>query len=154
MTRDTSRNPYYLNLRIRDDELRKVVVPLEKSLDTAKVIYPVVLVISIFASALLCYLLLVKQRSQIALMQMLGMKKKDIYFSQVLGNVLLIELGILMGALLYFTVVPKEGVILPGDLLLFQTVYLFVSFIVIHMTIRNIISTKPLELLQEEIGKN
>ena len=150
---------FKLRLQIMDDELRKVIGPLEKNLGILEVVYPIIFGLTIVLSLVFSLLTIFRKTRDVAIFRMLGIKKSEVVKMLLLEGLLIPVIGIILGFLvmriftepMYEISIATYGVI--------GGAYLAGTIIGLFFAIRNVIKKKPLELLQvkeleEQIWQN
>jgi ABC-type antimicrobial peptide transport system permease subunit len=82
---------------IWDEELRIVIAQLDKNLSLLKVLYPVVISVSVLIGAGLCFLLLLQATREAAILRVLGTTRTAVRLALILEPVFLSILGVLLG---------------------------------------------------------
>ena len=139
---------FKLRLQIMDDELRKVIGPLEKNLGILEVVYPIIFGLTIVLSLVFSLLTIFRKTRDVAIFRMLGIKKSEVVKMLLLEGLLIPVIGIILGFLvmriftepMYEISIATYGVI--------GGAYLAGTIIGLFFAIRNVIKKKPLELLQ------
>jgi hypothetical protein len=85
-----------LRFMIWDEELRVVVAQLDKNLSLLKVLYPVVIGVSVLIGAGLCFLLLQATR-EAAIMRVLGTTRMSVRLALIIEPLVLSILGVVLG---------------------------------------------------------
>jgi ABC-type antimicrobial peptide transport system permease subunit len=86
-----------LNFVIWDEELRIVVAQLDKNLSLLKVLYPVVIGVSVLIGAGLCFLLLLQATREAAILRVLGTTRTAVRLALIIEPLILSILGGLLG---------------------------------------------------------
>jgi hypothetical protein len=86
-----------LNFVIWDEELRVVVAQLDKNLSLLKVLYPVVIGVSVLIGAGLCFLLLLQATREAAIMRVLGTTRTAVRLALIIEPLILSILGVMLG---------------------------------------------------------
>lgn len=133
---------------IWDEELRIVVAQLEQNLSLLRVLYPVVMTVSVLIGAGLCFLLLLQVTREAAILRVLGTTRTAVRLALISEPLILSMIGVIFGlGMAYFWWVPS-GLVPVGPLLISAGLYLAG---VLAGSISGAISVsnqKPLELLQ------
>ena len=82
---------------IWDEELRLVIAQLDKNLSLLKVLYPVVIGVSVLIGAGLCFLLLLQATREAAILRVLGTTKMSVRLALIIEPLVLSILGGLLG---------------------------------------------------------
>jgi hypothetical protein len=82
---------------IWDEELRIVVAQLEKNLSLLKVLYPVVIAVSVLIGAGLCFLLLLQATREAAILRVLGTTQKAVRLALLVEPLFLSMVGVVLG---------------------------------------------------------
>ena len=126
---------------LRDHILREVVEPLEQNITTMKVLYPIILVLSIFISIGSTALLLLSTMKDVAIMRSLGMTKRHVMLTLGAKHKFLCVIGIVIGGIIAVVNVGSVNVFAAG-LYLIGCILTTLVFMII------VLKKKPMELLQ------
>jgi ABC-type antimicrobial peptide transport system permease subunit len=80
-----------------DEELRIVIAQLDKNLSLLKVLYPVVLAVSVLIGAGLCFLLLLQATKEAAILRVLGTTKTAVRLALISEPLCLSIIGVIIG---------------------------------------------------------
>jgi ABC-type lipoprotein release transport system permease subunit len=86
-----------LRFMIWDEELRIVVAQLEKNLSLLKVLYPVVIGVSVLIGAGLCFLLLLQATREAAILRVLGTTRTAVRLALIIEPFMLSIIGVILG---------------------------------------------------------
>ena len=86
-----------LRFVIWDEELRLVIAQLEKNLSLLKVLYPVVMAVSVLIGAGLCFLLLLQATREAAILRVLGTTRAAVRLALITEPLILSVIGVLFG---------------------------------------------------------
>ncbi len=133
---------------IWDEELRIVVAQLEKNISILKVLYPVLIAVSALIGAGLCFLLLLQETREAAIMRMLGTTRTAVRLTLISEPFLLSIIGVIIG-LIIFRFLWSASVLVPlGPLLLGTGLYLAGVLAGLVAGAISVTNKKPMELLQ------
>ena len=137
-----------LNFVIWDEELRLVITQLEKNLSLLKVLYPVVIAVSILIGAGLSFLLLLQSAKDAAILRIQGTTKTAVRSALIVEPFLLSIIGSLLGLGIAILLWMRSDAVSAESLLLSTVLYL--AGVVVGSVIGAISVTnkKPIELLQ------
>ena len=82
---------------IWDEELRIVLAQLEKNISLLKVLYPVVIGVSVLIGAGLCFLLLLQTTREAAILRILGTTRMAVRLALIMEPLILSMLGVMIG---------------------------------------------------------
>ena len=139
------RNLSPLEIRFWDEELLAVVEPMERNLSLMERLYPVTLLISGVIGATLCFLLIMNQVTETAMLRMLGVSKKNIRTMQVSQILLLSVIGLIVGMVVFTVLRGPDAFQSVGIAAL---VYLLGALFGSLLGTNLVVSKKPMELLQ------
>jgi hypothetical protein len=135
-------------LRVWDEQLREVVVPLEKTVQLLEILYPVVLGVSFIFSSALAYILTLRRILELSIFSVLGVKLTEIKRLLFTSYLSIVLLG--MGtSLIIASVIIKE--LYSISVLSFFIIigsYLVGTVIGLIVAITRISHNNPLEMLQ------
>ena len=86
-----------LRFMIWDEELRVVVGQLDKNLSLLKVLYPVVMAVSVLIGAGLCFLLLLQATREAAILRVLGVTRRAVRLALIVEPLFLSVIGVIIG---------------------------------------------------------
>lgn len=148
-----AKSPYNVagnTLEIWDEELVNVVEPLEKNLSLLSVLYPVTFVMSFLLSALIAALILLRRSIDVAVLRVLGVKKREVRWNLFWQYFVLVFLGVLLAASLVYMMSFKTQVITLDKYASVTFVYLMGSTLGILLGIAKITKMNPIDLLQDK----
>ena len=99
MVSKNEENIYKLNLQIWDDELTKVIGPLEKNLEILEVVYPIIFGLTVVLSLVFSLLTIFRKTRDVAIFRTLGIKKSEVVKMLLLEGLLIPVIGIILGFL-------------------------------------------------------
>jgi ABC-type lipoprotein release transport system permease subunit len=86
-----------LRFIIWDEELRIVIAQLDKNLSLLKVLYPVVIGVSVLIGAGLCFLLLLQATKEAAILRVLGTTRTAVRLALISEPLCLSIIGVIIG---------------------------------------------------------
>jgi len=86
-----------LRFMVWDEELKIVIAQLEKNLSLLKVLYPVVIAVSVLIGAGLCFLLLLQATREAAIMRVLGTTRTAVRLALIIESLFLSVIGAILG---------------------------------------------------------
>jgi putative ABC transport system permease protein len=86
-----------LRFMVWDEELKIVIAQLEKNLSLLKVLYPVVIAVSVLIGAGLCFLLLLQATREAAIMRVLGTTRTAVRLALIIESLFLSVIGVILG---------------------------------------------------------
>jgi hypothetical protein len=86
-----------LRFVIWDEELRVVIAQLDKNLSLLKVLYPVVIAVSVLIGAGLCFLLLLQATREAAILRVLGTTRTAVRLALIVEPFFLSIIGVIIG---------------------------------------------------------
>ncbi len=113
-----------MRFMIWDEELRVVVGQLEKNLSLLKVLYPVVMAVSVLIGAGLCFLLLLQATREAAILRVLGVTRGVVRLALIAEPLFLSVLGVIIGLGISRLVWLTSGLAPVGSLLIGAGLYL------------------------------
>ncbi len=137
-----------LRFMIWDEELKVVVGQLEKNISLLKVLYPVVMAVSVLIGAGLCLLLLLQATREAAIMRVLGTTRNAVRLALIIEPLILSIVGVIIGLGISRLLWTASGLVPAGPLLSSAGLYLagvLVGLVIGAITVTN---KKPIELLQ------
>jgi ABC-type antimicrobial peptide transport system permease subunit len=137
-----------LRLVFWDEELRIVVNQLEKNLSILKVLYPIVLLVSVLIAAGLCFLLLLQKAREAAILRVLGTTRTVVRLVLVAETMCLSILGVFIGLGLTAVLWTSSAKIPVGTLLTIAGLYLAGALVGLVCGAILVTNKQPLELLQ------
>jgi len=137
-----------LRFIIWDEELRIVMAQLEKNISLLKVLYPVVIGVSVLIGAGLCFLLLLQATREAAIMRVLGTTRTAVRLALILEPLILSILGVLIGLGMARLLWMTSDLLASVPLLISAGLYL-VGVLAGSVTgAISVTNKKPIELLQ------
>ncbi|WP_066718717.1 FtsX-like permease family protein [Clostridium sp. Marseille-P299] len=136
-----------LRLLLWDEELTKVVGPLEKNIELLTVLYPVVVVVSTLIAIVLSLLLITQRSKETAIMRILGATKLRVRIALTLEQAILCLTGAIIGLILV-TLLNGSTISLPGSVVLCAFVYFAGTLLGAVVGAGFAVERSPLELLQ------
>ncbi|MDP3450654.1 MAG: hypothetical protein Q8R87_08740, partial [Anaerolineaceae bacterium] len=137
-----------LRLVFWDEELRIVVNQLEKNLSILKVLYPIVLLVSVLIAAGLCFLLLLQKAREAAILRVLGTTRTVVRLVLVAETMCLSILGVFIGLGLTAVLWTSSAKIPVVTLLTIAGLYLAGALVGLVCGAILVTNKQPLELLQ------
>lgn len=137
-----------LRFVIWDEQLRVVVVQLEKNISILQVLYPIVMAVSVLIGAGLCFLLLLQTAKEAAVMRVLGITQTAVRLALISEPLFLSILGVILGLGLSAIVWMSPGVALSGESLAAAGMYLAGALAGLSAGAILVTNNKPIELLQ------
>jgi hypothetical protein len=137
-----------LRFMIWDEELKVVVSQLDKNISLLKVLYPVVMAVSVLIGAGLCLLLLLQVTREAAIMRVLGTTRTAVRLVLITEPLILSIIGIVIGLGISRLLWTASGLVPTVPLLSSAGLYLagvLVGLVIGAITVTN---KKPIELLQ------
>lgn len=133
---------------IWDEELRIVIAQLEKNLSLLKVLYPVVIAVSVLIGAGLCFLLLLQATREAAILRVLGTTRTDVRLALITEPFFLSTIGVVIGLAISRFLWMTSGLVSVGALLTGAGLYL-AGALAGSVTGAILVTNKqPIELLQ------
>jgi hypothetical protein len=131
-----------------DEELRIVLDQLEKNMSLLKVLYPVVIAVSVLIGAGLCFLLLLQASKEAAIMRVLGTTRLAVRLTLISWPLCLSIIGVIIGLGITRMLWMTLDLVVVGPLLTGAGLYL--AGVLAGSLIASILITnkKPMELLQ------
>ncbi|MDF2571865.1 MAG: FtsX-like permease family protein [Sporomusa sp.] len=136
-----------LRLLLWDEELTKVVGPLEKNIEMLTVLYPVFVVVSTLIAIVLSLLLITQQSKETAIMRILGATKLRVRIALTLEQAVLCIAGIIIGLILV-ALLSGGKISVPGSVVLCAFVYFAGTLLGAVAGAVFAAERSPLELLQ------
>lgn len=137
-----------LHFMVWDEQLKIVVLQLEKNLSILKVLFPVVMAVSALIAAGLCFLLLLQKSREAAILRVLGTTRTSVRLALIAEPFCLSILGVFIGLGLAVLLWISSGPIPLGSLLTSAGLYLAGALAGLVSGAIVITQKKPLELLQ------
>jgi ABC-type antimicrobial peptide transport system permease subunit len=137
-----------LRFMIWDEQLRIVVDQLEKNLSILKVLYPVVMAVSVLIAAALCFLLLLQKSREAAILRVLGTTRAAVRLALIAEPFSLSILGVIIGLGLSAILWISSGTVSVSTLLTSAGLYLAGVLLGLVSGAILVSSKQPLELLQ------
>jgi ABC-type antimicrobial peptide transport system permease subunit len=137
-----------LNFVIWDEELRIVVAQLDKNLSLLKVLYPVVIGVSVLIGAGLCFLLLLQATREAAILRVLGTTRRAVRLALILEPLVLSILGVLLGLGISRLLWMSSDLVSAVPLLISAGLYLAGVLAGSVTGAISVTNKKPIELLQ------
>ena len=137
-----------LRFIIWDEELRIVLAQLEKNISLLKVLYPVVIAVSVLIGAGLCFLLLLQTTREAAIMRVLGTTRTAVRLALIIEPLILSIIGVIIGLGISRPLWVSSDLVAAGPLLTGASLYLagvLAGLVTGAISVTNI---KPIELLQ------
>jgi len=133
---------------IWDEELRIVVAQLEQNLSLLRVLYPVVLAVSVLIGAGVCFLLLLQMTREAAILRVLGTTKAVVQLALIVEPLILSVIGVIFGLGMAYFWWTTSGLVQAGTLLISAGLYLAGVLAGSVSGAISVSNKKPLELLQ------
>jgi ABC-type lipoprotein release transport system permease subunit len=135
-----------VEFNLEDDELRMVVEQLEQNLLLLRLLYPIVMGVSLVIAFGFSVLLNIQNAKNAAVMRVLGVEKKRTRKILVLGPVVICLVGIIIGWIVFSLVNERFGV--SGAVGVFGGLYLVATFAGSLVGAVVVSNRSPLDLLQ------
>jgi ABC-type antimicrobial peptide transport system permease subunit len=133
---------------IWDEELRIVIGQLEKNLSLLRVLYPVVIAVSVLIGAGLCFLLLLQRAREAAILCVLGATRTAVRLVLVSESLCLSILGVVIGLGISHLLWMTSGLVPVGALLSGAVLYLAGTLAGSVIGAILVTNKMPIELLQ------
>jgi ABC-type antimicrobial peptide transport system permease subunit len=137
-----------LNFVIWDEELRIVVAQLDKNLSLLKVLYPVVIGVSVLIGAGLCFLLLLQATREAAILRVLGTTRTAVRLALIVEPLVLSILGVMLGLGISRLLWMSSDLVSTVPLLVSAGLYLAGVLAGSVTGAISVTNKKPIELLQ------
>jgi len=137
-----------LRFMIWDEELKVVVGQLEKSITLLKVLYPVVIAVSVLIGAGLCLLLLLQATREAAMMRVLGITRTAVQLALIIEPLILSIIGVIIGLVISRLLWTAAGLVPTAPLLGGAGLYLAGVLVGLVTGAISVTHKKPIELLQ------
>ncbi|TLN10165.1 FtsX-like permease family protein, partial [bacterium] len=137
-----------LRFMVWDEQLRIVVSQLEKNLSILKVLYPVVMAVSVLIAAGLCFLLLLQKSREAAILRVLGTTRTAVRLALIVESFCLSLIGVVIGLGLAALLWMSAGLMPVGALLTSAGLYLGGAIAGLVSGAILVTNKQPLELLQ------
>ncbi len=137
-----------LRFMIWDEELKVVVGQLEKNISLLRVLYPVVMAVSVLIGAGLCFLLLLQATREAAILRVLGTTRLAVRLTLIVETLILSMIGVIIGLGITWFVWRLEGLATAGLLLISAVLYLAGVLVGLVLGAISVTNKKPIELLQ------
>lgn len=137
-----------LRFIIWDEELRIVIAQLDKNLSLLKVLYPVVIAVSVLIGAGLCFLLLLQATREAAILRVLGTTRTAVRLALIIEPFFLSIIGVILGLVISRFLRMTSDLVSAVPLLVSAGLYLagvLAGSVVGAISVTN---KKPIELLQ------
>ncbi|MFA5873707.1 MAG: FtsX-like permease family protein [Anaerolineales bacterium] len=137
-----------LRFIIWDEELRIVLAQLEKNISLLKVLYPVVIAVSVLIGAGLCFLLLLQATREAAIMRVLGTTRTAVRLALIIEPLILSIIGVIIGLGISRFLWMTSDLVPAGPLLTGAGLYLAGVLAGVVIGAISVTNKKPIELLQ------
>jgi hypothetical protein len=137
-----------LRFMIWDEELKIVVSQLDKNITLLKVLYPVVIAVSVLIGAGLCLLLLLQATREAAIMRVLGTTRNAVRQALIVEPLILSIVGVIVGLGITRFSWMAAGLLSAGPLLSSAGLYLAGVLVGLVIGAISVTNKKPIELLQ------
>jgi len=137
-----------LRFMIWDEELKVVVGQLEKNISLLKVLYPVVMGVSVLIGAGLCLLLLLQATREAAIMRVLGTTRNAVRLALIIEPLILSIVGVIIGLGISRLLWTASGLVPTVPLLSSAGLYLAGVLVGLVIGAISVTNKKPIELLQ------
>jgi ABC-type antimicrobial peptide transport system permease subunit len=137
-----------LNFVIWDEELRIVIAQLDKNLSLLKVLYPVVIGVSVLIGAGLCFLLLLQATREAAILRVLGTTRSAVRLALIIEPLVLSILGVMLGLGISRLLWMSSDLVSAVPLLVSAGLYLAGVLAGSVTGAISVTNKKPIELLQ------
>ena len=137
-----------LTFRIKDEELKEVVEPLEKNLLLMSILYPVTVSVSTIIAAGLAALLIFQAAKEAAIMRVLGTTKTRTRAMLCTEQLSLCLVGLLLGLAMLVVLRKDASAVFAGTALVCAGLYLTGAVFGAMFGAISVTNRMPLELLQ------
>jgi ABC-type antimicrobial peptide transport system permease subunit len=137
-----------LRFVIWDEELRIVLAQLDKNLSLLKVLYPVVIAVSVLIGAGLCFLLLLQATRETAILRVLGTTRTAVRLALIFEPLFLSIIGVILGLGIARFLWMTSDLVLTIPLLTGAGLYLTGVSAGLVIGAISVTNKKPIELLQ------
>ena len=137
-----------LRFMIWDEELKVVVSQLDKNITLLKVLYPVVIAVSVLIGAGLCFLLLLQATREAAIMRVLGTTRTAVQLALIIEPLILSIGGVIIGLVISRLLWTASGLVPTVPLLSGAGLYLAGVLVGLVIGTISVTNKKPIELLQ------
>ena len=137
-----------LRFQVWDEELKVVTGQLDKNISLLKVLYPVVMGVSVLIGAGLCFLLLLQATKEAAIMRVLGTTKIAVRLALIVESLILSFIGVIIGLGIAWLMSKPSGFVIVGPLLVGVGLYLAGVLAGLVIGAISVTNKKPIELLQ------
>ena len=137
-----------LRFVIWDEELRIVIAQLEKNLSLLKVLYPVVIAVSVLIGAGLCFLLLLQATREAAILRVLGTTRTAVRLALIIEPLFLSIIGVIIGLGISRSLWVISDLVSAVPLLTGAGLYLAGVLAGLVIGAISVTNKKPIELLQ------
>jgi ABC-type antimicrobial peptide transport system permease subunit len=137
-----------LRFMIWDEELRIVIAQLDKNLSLLKVLYPVVIGVSVLIGAGLCFLLLLQGTREAAIMRVLGTTRTAVRLALIIEPLILSIIGVIIGLGISRSLWVTSDLVSAVPLLTGACLYLVGVLAGLVIGAISVTNKKPIELLQ------
>jgi hypothetical protein len=133
---------------IWDEELRIVIAQLDKNLSLLKVLYPVVIGVSVLIGAGLCFLLLLQTTREAAILRVLGTTRTAVRLALIIEPLILSSIGVMLGLGISRYLWMTSDLVSAVPLLISAGLYLAGVLTGSVIGAISVTNKKPIELLQ------
>jgi ABC-type lipoprotein release transport system permease subunit len=137
-----------LRFVIWDEELRIVLAQLDKNLSLLKVLYPVVIAVSVLIGAGLCFLLLLQATREAAILRVLGTTRTAVRLALIIEPLILSIIGVILGLGISRFLWMSSDLVSAVPLLVSAGLYLTGVLAGLVTGAISVTNKKPIELLQ------
>ncbi|WP_425539264.1 ABC transporter permease [Microaceticoccus formicicus] len=137
-----------LQIKIWDEELQKVVGPLEKNLSLLEIVYPITLAISLLTAGFIAYIITLRKAKEMAILRVLGVSNREVKSVSIKESLILTVIGVSTGVILMLILRNSEYPVGVVGYLLAAGVYLIGTILGLWLALMSRDKKKPLELLQ------
>ncbi len=137
-----------LRFMIWDEELKVVVGQLDKNISLLKVLYPVVMAVSVLIGAGLCFLLLLQATREAAILRVLGTTRTAVRLALIIEPLILSIIGVIIGWGFLAFCGRHRVLCQPWPLLISAGLYLAGVLVGLVIGAISVTNKKPIELLQ------
>lgn len=137
-----------LQIKIWDEELQKVVGPLEKNLSLLEIVYPITLAISLLTAGFIAYIITLRKAKEMAILRVLGVSNREVKIISIKESLIPTVIGVTTGVILMLILRNSEYPVGAVGYLLAAGVYLIGTILGLWLALKSRDKKKPLELLQ------
>jgi hypothetical protein len=137
-----------LRFQIWDEELKVVTGQLDKNISLLTVLYPVVMAVSVLIGAGLCFLLLMQEAREAAILRVLGTTRSAVRLVLVSEPLIISVIGVFIGLGIVWLVWRPSSFAIAFPVLISAALYLVGVIAGLVIGAISVTNKKPIELLQ------